>query len=59
MGIDTFGNSLSGDLIFLAENVRRPAAQNVVGYKEVIGIRRQAMGGVVRMADGGPMWYDS
>ena len=59
MGIDTFGSSLSGDLIYLAENVRRPAAQNVVGHKEVIGIRRQAMGGGVRMADGGPIWYDS
>ena len=59
MGIDTFGSSLSGDLIYLAENVRRPAAQNVVGHKEVIGIRRQAMGGGVRMADGSPIWYDS
>ena len=39
MGIDTFGNSLSGDLIYLAKNVCRPAAQNVAGHKE-IGIAR-------------------
>ena len=37
----------------------RPAAQNVVGHKEFIGIRWQAMGGGVRMADGCPIWYDS
>ena len=58
MGIDTFGSSLPGDLIYLAKIVCRPAAQNVVGHKEFIGMRRQAMGGGVRMADGGPKWYD-
>ena len=59
MGIDTFGSSLSGDLIYLAKNVCRPAAQNVVGHKEFVGIRWQAVRGGVRMADGGPIWYDS
>ena len=59
MGIDTFGSSLSGDWIFLAKNVCRPAAQNVVGHKEFIGIRWQAIGGGVGVADGGPIWYDS
>ena len=53
MGIDTFGSSLSGDLIYLAKIVCRPAAQNLVGHKEFIGIRWQAMGGGVRMALGG------
>ena len=60
MGIDTFGSSLSGDLIYLAEKRCRPAAQNVLGHKEVIGARRQAMEEVyVRMADNGPIWCDS
>ena len=59
MGIDTFGSSLSGDLIYLAENLCRRAAQHVLGHKEIRGTRRQAMGGGVRMADGGPIWYDS
>ena len=59
MGIDTFGRSLPGDLIYLAKIVCRPAAQNVVGPQEFAGILRQAKGGGVRMADGGPIWYDS
>ena len=59
MGVDTFCSSVSGDVIYLAENVGRPAAQNVIGHEEFIGTRRQAIGGGVRMASGGPNLYDS
>ena len=40
MAIDTFGSSLFGDWIYLAENLRRPAAQHVLGHKVFIGARR-------------------
>ena len=59
VGIDTFCSSLSGDLIYLAEDICRPAAENVLGHKKFIGTRRQATGGGVRMAGGGPNLYNS
>ena len=43
---------------YLAENVCGPGAQNMVGCKEFIRSRRQAMGGGVRKADGGPKTSD-
>ena len=58
MGVGTFGSSLFGKLVYLAENVRRPEGQNVVGSKEFIGSWRQAMGGGVQKADGGPKTSD-
>ena len=58
MGVDTFGSSLFGNVVYLAENVRRPEGQHVVGNKEIIRSRRQAMGGGVRKADGGPKTSD-
>ena len=58
MGIGTFGSSLFGKLVYLAESVRRPEGQNVIGSKEVMRSRRQAMGGGVRKADGGPKTSD-
>ena len=57
MGVGTFGSSLSGDLVYLADNVRRLGGQNVVGSKEFIGSRRQAMRDGVRKAGGGPKAY--
>ena len=54
MAIGTFGSSLFGNLIYLADIVCRPGAQNVVGGTELIRSRRQAMGVGVRKADGGP-----
>ena len=44
--------------IYLAEHVCRPRAQNVIVCKEFIRSRRQAMGGGVRKADGGPKTSD-
>ena len=43
---------------YLAENVCRPGAQDMVGRKEFIRSRRQAMGGGARKADGGPKTSD-
>ena len=59
MGVGTFGSSLSGDLVYLADNVRRLGGQNVVDSKEFTGSRRQAIGGGVRKADGGPKTFVS
>ena len=54
MGVGISGSSLFCDWIYLAENVCRPAAQNVMGDKEIIRNREQAMGDGVRKAGGGP-----
>ena len=43
---------------YLAENVCPPGTQNMVGCKEFLRSRRQAMGGDVRKADGGPKTSD-
>ena len=58
MGFGTFGSSLFGKLVYLAENLRRPESQNVVGSKDFIRSWRQAMGGGVRKADEGPKTTD-
>ena len=58
MGVGTFGSSLFGKLVYLAENVRRPEGQNVVGSEEFIRSRRMAMRDGVRKADGAPNWYE-
>ena len=58
MGVGTFGSSLFGKLVYFAENLRLPESQNVVGSKEFIRSRRQAMGAGVRKADGGPKTSD-
>ena len=58
MDVGGFRSSLCGDLIYLAENVCRPVAQNVLGHKEFIRSRRQGMGEGLRKAGGGTIWYD-
>ena len=59
MGVGSFGSSLFGNVVYLAENVCRPEGQNVVGSKGFIRSRRKVMGGGVREADGGPKTSDS
>ena len=54
MGVGISGSSLFCDWIYLAENVCRPAAHNVMGDKDIIRKREQAMRDGVRKAGGGP-----
>ena len=49
---------ISAIWFYLAENVGGPGAQNTVCSKEFLRSRWQAMGGGVRMADGGPKTSD-